>query len=116
MSNSKRPGGVRGIGTNSEVNNDSTPQKFCKANLHAETNSRLEIISLGIGYEFDLGKARQEVFDKLGNVEGLTFDERYKLCDILGDKSQCLEVFMGMPPNARLGYMTRLLKQNRKDN
>ncbi|KAG6414049.1 hypothetical protein SASPL_126766 [Salvia splendens] len=28
-------------------------------NLHAETNARLEMISSRIGYEFDLGKARQ---------------------------------------------------------
>ncbi|KAL1566833.1 hypothetical protein AAHA92_02390 [Salvia divinorum] len=82
------------------------------ANLHAETNSRLEVISSRIGYEFDLGKARQDVFDKLGTVEGLTLDERYDLCDILGDKSQRLEVFMGMPSNARLGYLKRLMKKN----
>ncbi|KAL1545562.1 hypothetical protein AAHA92_22271 [Salvia divinorum] len=85
------------------------------ANLHAETNSRLEVISSRIGYEFDLGKARQEVFDKLGSVEGLTLDRRYELCDILGDKSQPLEEFMGMPVNARLGYVLRLIEQNRKE-
>ncbi|KAL1543543.1 hypothetical protein AAHA92_20505 [Salvia divinorum] len=96
------------------LSNDDALMEFL-ANLHAETNSRLEVISSRIGYEFDLGKARQEVFNKLGSVEGLTLDEKYELCDILGDKSQRLEVFMGMPPNARLGYVTRLLKHNRKD-
>ncbi|KAG6402381.1 hypothetical protein SASPL_134574 [Salvia splendens] len=45
-------------------------------NLHADTNARLEVIAARIGYEFDLGKARQEVFDKLGTVDGLTLDER----------------------------------------
>lgn len=79
-------------------------------NLHAETNSRLEAIAARIGYEFDLGQARQAVFDKLGTVDGLTLDERYELCDILSDKSQRLEVFMGMPANARLGYVKRFLK------
>ncbi|KAG6397618.1 hypothetical protein SASPL_143788 [Salvia splendens] len=34
--------------------------------LHAETNSRLDVMSSRIGYEFDLDKARHEVFDKLG--------------------------------------------------
>ncbi|KAL1563822.1 hypothetical protein AAHA92_06245 [Salvia divinorum] len=71
-------------------------------NLHAEINSRLDVISSRIGYEFDLGKARQEVFDKLGGVDRLTLDKRYDLCDILGDKPQRLEVFMGMPTNARV--------------
>ncbi|KAL1564376.1 hypothetical protein AAHA92_06727 [Salvia divinorum] len=82
-------------------------------NLHAQTNSRLDIISSRIGYEFDLGKARQDVFDKLGTVDGLTLDQRYDLCDILGDKPQRLEVFMGMPANARLGYVLRLIHQDR---
>ncbi|KAL1558483.1 hypothetical protein AAHA92_08942 [Salvia divinorum] len=82
-------------------------------NLHAQKNSRLDIISSRIGYEFDLGKARQEVFDKLGTVDGLTLDQRYELCDILRDKPQRLEVFMGMSANAKLGYVMRLIEHNR---
>ena len=80
-------------------------------NLHAETNSRFEAIYARIGYEFDLGKARQAVFDKLETIDGLTLDERYELCNILSDESQRLEVFMGMPANARVGYVKMLLKQ-----
>lgn len=80
-------------------------------NLHA-SNARLEVISTRIGYEFDMGKARQEVFDKLGSVEGLTLEQRYDLCDILSDKTQRLEVFIGMPANARLGYVLRFLEPN----
>ncbi|KAL1566950.1 hypothetical protein AAHA92_02487 [Salvia divinorum] len=83
------------------------------AHTEQATNSRLDIISSRIGYEFDLGKARQDVFDKLGTVDGLTLDQRYDLCDILGDKPQRLEVFMGMPANARLGYVLRLIHQDR---
>ncbi|KAL1547627.1 hypothetical protein AAHA92_15959 [Salvia divinorum] len=82
-------------------------------NLHAETNSRLELISARIGYEFDMGKARQDVFGKLGDVDGLTLDQRYELCDILADKPQRLEVFMGMPSTAHLGYVLRLIEHNR---
>ncbi|KAG6419001.1 hypothetical protein SASPL_121209 [Salvia splendens] len=74
-------------------------------NLHERTDARLEMISKRIGYEFDMGQARQEVFDKLGTVEGLTLPQRYRLCNILGDKPQRLEVFIGMPANARLGYL-----------
>ncbi|KAL1559484.1 hypothetical protein AAHA92_09821 [Salvia divinorum] len=97
-----------------QVSTDVQLMEFL-ANLHAETNSHLEVISSRIGYEFDLGKARQEEFEKLGNVDGLTLDQRYELCDILGDKPQRLEVFMGMPANARLGYVLRLIEQNRKE-
>ncbi|KAG6423501.1 hypothetical protein SASPL_113898 [Salvia splendens] len=83
-------------------------------NLHAETNSHLEMISTRIGYEFYMGKARQEIFDKLGIAEGLTLAQCYKLCNILGDKHQCLEVFIGMPPNAHLGYLLCLIEDEQK--
>ncbi|KAG6411701.1 hypothetical protein SASPL_129785 [Salvia splendens] len=73
------------------------------SNLHTETNVRLEVISSRIGYEFNLGKAKQDVFDKLETVQGLTLDQRYELCNILSDKPQRLEVFMGMRASARLG-------------
>ncbi|KAG6391014.1 hypothetical protein SASPL_148760 [Salvia splendens] len=43
-------------------------------------------------YEFDMGKAQREVFDKLGTVDGLTLAERYELCDILSEKSQQVRV------------------------
>ncbi|XP_042007863.1 uncharacterized protein LOC121756382 [Salvia splendens] len=84
-------------------------------NLHAETNARLEMISARIGYDFDIGKARQDVFEKLGTVEGLTLPQRYLWCNILGDKPQRLEVFMGMPANARLGYVLCLIDEYRKE-
>ncbi|KAG6415670.1 hypothetical protein SASPL_123084 [Salvia splendens] len=84
------------------------------ANLHAETNSRLDVIASRIGYEFDMGKARQEVFDKLGTVDGLSLDQRYDLCNILGDKPQRLEVFIGMPASARLGYVLKLIEESRR--
>ena len=47
------------------------------ANLHVETNTRLEVIFSRIGYDFDLGHARQAVFNKLSDVEGLTIDQKY---------------------------------------
>ncbi|KAG6394583.1 hypothetical protein SASPL_145172 [Salvia splendens] len=62
-------------------------------------------------YEFDLGMARQAVYENLGDVEELTLAQRYKLCNILSDKPQRLEVFMGMPPQARLSYVLTLLEE-----
>ena len=82
--------------------------------LHTQTNSRLDAISTRIGYEFDLGKAREQIFDKLCAVDGLTLAQRYALCNILGDKPQRLEVFKGMPDNAKLGYVLMLLDNNRQ--
>ncbi|KAG6426537.1 hypothetical protein SASPL_110762 [Salvia splendens] len=79
-------------------------------NLHAEINARLEMISKRIGYEFDCGKAREDVFDKLCTIDGLNLAQKYELCNILGDKPQRLEVFNGMPPTARLGYLLKLIE------
>ncbi|XP_041994795.1 uncharacterized protein LOC121745084 isoform X1 [Salvia splendens] len=84
-------------------------------NLHQRTDARLEMISKRIGYEFDMGQARQEVYDKLCTVEGLTLPQRYRLCNILGDKPQRLEVFIGMPVNARLGYLLCLIEDEHKE-
>ncbi|KAG6383727.1 hypothetical protein SASPL_156508 [Salvia splendens] len=84
------------------------------ATVCAETNARLEVISTRIGYEFDLGKAKQDVFYKLETVECLTLDQRYELCNILSDKPHRLEVFMGMRASARLGYLVKLIKENQK--
>ena len=81
------------------------------ANLHVETNTRLEVISSRIEYDFDIGHARHAVFEKLGDVEGLTLDQRYQLCNILGDKPQRLEVFMGMSAEAHLGYLVKLMDE-----
>lgn len=80
-------------------------------NLHTQTNSRLDVIASRIGYEFDIGKARQEVFDKLCDVDGLTLAQRYKLCNILADKPQRMEIFMGMAAHAKLGYLLMLIEE-----
>ncbi|KAG6421362.1 hypothetical protein SASPL_117913 [Salvia splendens] len=93
---------------------DSDLMEFL-GNLHERTDARLEMISKHIGYEFDMGQARQEVFDKLCTVDGLTLAQRYRLCNILGDKPQRLEVFIGMPVNARLGYLLCLIEDEHKE-
>ncbi|KAG6389136.1 hypothetical protein SASPL_150595 [Salvia splendens] len=93
---------------------DSDLMEFL-GNLHERTDARLEMISKRIGYEFDMGQARQEVFDKLCTVDGLTLAQRYRLCNILGDKPQRLEVFIGMPVNARLGYLLCLIEDEHKE-
>ncbi|KAG6401889.1 hypothetical protein SASPL_138757 [Salvia splendens] len=85
-----------------KMSRDSDLMEFL-GNLHAETNTRLDKISNRIGHEFDMAKAREEVFAKLGTVDRRTLDQTYDLCNILGDKPQRLEVFNGMPPMQDLG-------------
>lgn len=81
-------------------------------NLHSDTNALLDAISKRIGYEFDVAKARETIFIKLGSVEGLTLNHKYKLCNILGDKPHRLEVFNGMPDSDKLGYVLMLIEEN----
>ena len=81
-------------------------------NLHADTNSQLDAISQRIGYEFDVAKARETIYTKLGSVEGLTLAHKYKLCNILGDKPQRLEVLNGIPECDKLGYVLMLIEDN----
>lgn len=81
------------------------------SNLHVETNSRLEVLTSKIGYDFDLGQARQVVFHKLSEFDGLTRAQKYRLCNILGDKPQRLEVFMGMPGSDKLDYILAVLEE-----
>ncbi|KAG6403936.1 hypothetical protein SASPL_136170 [Salvia splendens] len=95
------------------VSGDTAMTEFL-ANLHSETNARLEVISSRIGYEFDLAKAREDVFEKLCTVDGLTLAQRYQLCNILGDKPQRLHIFTCMPEAARLGYVLMLIDENRR--
>ncbi|XP_042005245.1 uncharacterized protein LOC121753990 [Salvia splendens] len=107
---------TKGTGKKHKVVSSDEAMMDFMAKLHADTNSRLDLVASKIGYEFDLGKARQEVFNKLEIVEGLSLEERYDLCNILGDKSQRLEIFIGMPAHARLGYLKRLLSKHRDFN
>lgn len=79
--------------------------------LHTETNSRLDNLSARIGYEIDIGKARQAVFEQLGGISGLSDRDRYDLCDIIGKENTRLEIFMGIPPEKKAGYVYRVLEK-----
>ncbi|KAG6414304.1 hypothetical protein SASPL_127023 [Salvia splendens] len=74
--------------------------------MHSETNKRLNVIASRIGYEFDLGQA---IHHKLGSVASLTVEQRYELSDILADRVQRLEVFLGMAEDVKPGYVHRLV-------
>ena len=54
-----------------------------------------------------MGQARHGVAE-------LTSEQRYELCDILADKLQRLEVFLGMAEDAKSGYVLRFVEQNPK--
>ncbi|KAL1553434.1 hypothetical protein AAHA92_14112 [Salvia divinorum] len=79
--------------------------------LHAETNARLDTLSTRIGYDMDLGKARQEIFRHLDNMPGLSAAQRYDICDIIGKENSRLEIFMGLPDVKKPGYVIRVMEK-----
>lgn len=79
------------------------------AEMSRNTSARLDILASRIGYDHDLAKARKEVFEKLGNIPGLSLDDKFNICDILAKQVEKLEVFLGLPEDARGPYVGRLL-------
>ncbi|XP_057801115.1 uncharacterized protein LOC131016440 [Salvia miltiorrhiza] len=51
--------------------------------INRTTAERLANLANRIGYEFDIGKARQEVFEQLGVIPGLSLDEKFDVCELL---------------------------------
>ncbi|KAL1547681.1 hypothetical protein AAHA92_16006 [Salvia divinorum] len=80
--------------------------------MHDDTNARLECLSMRIGYEFDLSKARKEVYDLLGTIPGLTMMQKFDAGEIILEKVERFDFFMGLPECARLPYVMRALDKH----
>ncbi|XP_057778869.1 uncharacterized protein LOC130997546 [Salvia miltiorrhiza] len=78
------------------------------------TGQRLETLANRVGYDFDIGKARKEVFEVLKAIPELSLDERFDVCELLAYKVERLEIFMGLPEDARPAYAKRLLEGRNK--
>ncbi|KAL1548219.1 hypothetical protein AAHA92_16481 [Salvia divinorum] len=72
--------------------------------LHAEINSRLDTLSARIGYDMDLGKARQEIFCHLDNMSGLSDAQRYDILHVIssGRKTQDWRSLWDFPTSRNL--------------
>lgn len=86
-------------------------EKVCDvlSEISRNTNLRLEVLASRIGVEQDMVTARMEVFEKLGNIPGLSMDEKLKVGQILVEKVERLQMFMGLPEDARGNYVCLLL-------
>lgn len=78
--------------------------------MNQATNTRLEHLANRIGYEFDMGKARQETFEQLGDIPGLSQEDRFILCELIAFKAERLDIWRGMKHEARAQYCEHLLK------
>ena len=73
--------------------------------LHEDTNARLDRLSAHIGYEFDLTKARKEVFEMMGAIPGLTLSQVFIASDAILSRVGSLDYFMSLPEGARQAYV-----------
>ncbi|KAG6407442.1 hypothetical protein SASPL_130433 [Salvia splendens] len=78
--------------------------------MHEDANSQLQLLSTRIGYEVDLSQARKDVFDRLGDIPGLSMDD---VCEMLAKELDRLDIFMGLPEIARYAYVMRVLQEKR---
>ncbi|KAG6433154.1 hypothetical protein SASPL_104762 [Salvia splendens] len=77
--------------------------------MNDATNARLESLSHRIGYEFDLSKSQKEVFAELGRLPGLTREQKFDAGEIILEKVERLDFFLGMPDDDRIAFLFRVL-------
>lgn len=53
-------------------------------NIHKDV--RMEVVSNKIGYEFDLSKARNKLYDLLGQIHGLTIHDKLDIVTLSSKK------------------------------
>ncbi|KAG6400948.1 hypothetical protein SASPL_137793 [Salvia splendens] len=77
--------------------------------MHNYTNTRLDSLSLRIWYEFDLSKARKDVYHLLGHLLGLSRKQKFDIGEIILQKVKHLDFFLGMQDDDRVAYVFRTL-------
>lgn len=93
-----------------KVNTDFTEILQVLSETSRAATDRLETLINRIGVEFDVRKAKQEAFSKLGSIPGLSIEEKFNVCIIMAGKVELLEIFIGLPEEARPQYVAHLLK------
>lgn len=79
--------------------------------MHETTSARLEYLGTRIGYEFDLTKARKDVFELVANINGINLAEVFDASDFILEKVECMDFFMSLPEVARHAYVFRALEK-----
>lgn len=91
-------------------NNDPSMVELLK-NLCRTTGDRLETIARRIAYDRDVSEKRSKVYGLFKDVHGLTPIKKFDVTHIIGAKVEILEIFMGLPEDARALYALRLLEK-----
>ena len=69
--------------------------------MHEATNTHLEYLGSRIGYEFDLTKARKDVFELVAKVNGINLAEVFDASNFILEKVERMDFFMSLPEVAR---------------
>ncbi|KAL8529929.1 hypothetical protein ACS0TY_007119 [Phlomoides rotata] len=104
---SRRKSGGKKRKTNSEQSEPELTKlfgEFCK-----NTGDRLETIASRIGYDHDLGTARKQIYEQLGNIEGLSIKDKLHASKIIGGKVETLEMWTTLPDDARVVFVMEIL-------
>ncbi|XP_042054475.1 uncharacterized protein LOC121799200 [Salvia splendens] len=78
--------------------------------LHEDTNARLDRLLARIGYEFDVTKARKDVFHMMGLIPRLTLSQVFIASDAILARVERLDYFMSLPEGARQLYVWHALE------
>lgn len=77
---------------------------FCR-----NTEARLGDIACRIDYEYDVSTARNEVFEAVGKIGGLTLQEKLMVSNELVKNTEQLELFSSLPEDARYEFVWIML-------
>ncbi|KAL8534642.1 hypothetical protein ACS0TY_010612 [Phlomoides rotata] len=80
-----------------------------RVNASKSSDVRMESLVCVIGYGFDLGRVRKEVFNMLDGMTDISKDDKVDAAHWFGKNVDCLEVFIGMTESSRVRYVHRLL-------
>ncbi|KAG6393029.1 hypothetical protein SASPL_147259 [Salvia splendens] len=97
--------------TGDEDGYDQLSSGYTPILIWIHTNSRLDTQSSRIGYDMDLGKARQEIFRHLDNMSELSDAQKYDVCDIIRKENSRLEIVMGLLDAKKPGYVIRVMEK-----
>ncbi|XP_057773536.1 uncharacterized protein LOC130992803 [Salvia miltiorrhiza] len=74
------------------------------------TEDRLETIAGRMGYDFDISKARKELYSQLSSITGLSQKAIFEVTDLLAKEVERLDVFSSLPWEAKPDYIYYLLE------
>ncbi|XP_057779754.1 NAC domain-containing protein 26-like [Salvia miltiorrhiza] len=86
------------------------------AEINRKIDKRLESIASRIGYDFDISKAKNEVFAQLSSIQGLSLKAKFEITNLLAKEVERLDVFTSLSEEWKSEYVHYLLEEKYKYN